>query len=54
MVLVGLVLRPEPYKDNPCVKMKNFRDKWVGSSEGKLEKIFRLIHALAGATSFID
>src|SRR5262249_41761429 len=30
----------------PIVKMKNFRDKWVGSSEGNLEKIFRLIHAL--------
>jgi hypothetical protein len=24
------------------VKLKNFRDKWVGSSEGNLEKIFRL------------
>ena len=30
----------------PVVKLKNFRDKWIGSSEGNLEKIFRLIRAL--------
>jgi hypothetical protein len=30
----------------PVVKLKNFRDKWVGSTEGNLEKIFRLLHAL--------
>ena len=34
--------------------MKNFRDKWVGSSEGKLEKIFRLIRALGRCYVFID
>jgi ATPase family associated with various cellular activities (AAA) len=38
----------------PVVKMKNFRDKWVGSSEGNLEKIFRLIHALGRCYVFID
>jgi SpoVK/Ycf46/Vps4 family AAA+-type ATPase len=38
----------------PVVKMKNFRDKWVGSSEGDLEKIFRLIHALGRCYVFID
>ena len=38
----------------PIVKMKNFRDKWVGSSEGNLEKIFRLIHALGRCYVFID
>jgi hypothetical protein len=38
----------------PVVKMKNFRDKWVGSSEGNLEKIFRLIHALRRCYVFID
>ena len=38
----------------PIVKMKNFRDKWVGSSEGNLEKIFRLIHALGSCYVFID
>lgn len=38
----------------PVVKMENFRDKWVGSSEGNLEKIFRLIHALRRCYVFID
>jgi hypothetical protein len=38
----------------PIVKMRNFRDKWVGSSEGNLEKIFRLIHALGRCYVFID
>jgi hypothetical protein len=38
----------------PIVKMKNFRDRWVGSSEGNLEKIFRLIHALGRCYVFID
>ncbi len=38
----------------PVVKMKNFRDKWVGSTEGNLEKIFRLIHALGRCYVFID
>ncbi len=38
----------------PVVKLKNFRDKWVGSSEGNLEKIFRLIHALGRCIVFID
>jgi len=38
----------------PIVKMKNFRDKWVGSSEGNLEKIFRLVHALGRCYLFID
>ncbi len=38
----------------PCVKLKNFRDRWVGSSEGNLEKIFRLIRALGRCMVFID
>jgi hypothetical protein len=38
----------------PVVKMKNFRDKWVGSSEGNLEKIFRLIKALGRCYVFVD
>jgi len=38
----------------PVVKIKNFRDKWVGSSEGNLEKIFRLLHALGRCIVFID
>ncbi len=38
----------------PVVKLKNFRDKWVGSTEGNLEKIFRLVHALGRCYVFID
>jgi len=38
----------------PVVKLKNFRDKWVGSTEGNLEKIFRLLHALGKCYVFID
>jgi len=38
----------------PVVKMKNFRDKWVGSTEGNLEKIFRLLHALGRCIVFVD
>jgi hypothetical protein len=38
----------------PVVKLKNFRDKWVGSSEGNLERIFRLVHALGRCYLFVD
>lgn len=38
----------------PVVKMKNFRDKWVGSTEGNLEKIFRLLKGLGRCFVFID
>lgn len=38
----------------PVVKMKNFRDKWVGSTEGNLEKIFRLLYALGRCIVFVD
>jgi SpoVK/Ycf46/Vps4 family AAA+-type ATPase len=38
----------------PVVKLKNFRDKWVGSTEGNLEKIFRLLHALGRCYVFVD
>jgi SpoVK/Ycf46/Vps4 family AAA+-type ATPase len=38
----------------PIIKLKNFRDRWVGSSEGNLEKIFRLIRALGRCMVFID
>ena len=36
------------------VKLKNFRDRWVGSSEGNLEKIFRLVRALGRCIVFVD
>ena len=38
----------------PVVRLKNFRDKWVGSTEGNLERIFRLLHALGRCVVFID
>ena len=38
----------------PVVKIRNFRDKWVGSTEGNLEKIFRLLQALRRCYVFID
>ncbi len=38
----------------PVVTLKNFRDKWVGSTEGNLEKIFRLLRALGRCFVFID
>ena len=38
----------------PVVKLKNFRDKWVGSTEGNLERIFRLLQALGRCYVFVD
>lgn len=38
----------------PVVKLRNFRDRWVGSSESNLERIFRLLHALGRCIVFID
>ncbi len=38
----------------PVVKLKNFRDRWVGSTEGNLETIFGLLHALGRCIVFID
>jgi hypothetical protein len=38
----------------PVVKLKNFREKWIGSSEGNLEKLFRLARALGRCIVFVD
>src|SRR6201989_3269402 len=38
----------------PVVRLKNFRDKWVGSTEGNLERIFRLLQALGRCYVFVD
>jgi ATPase family associated with various cellular activities (AAA) len=38
----------------PVLKLKNFRDKWIGSSEGNLERILRLIRALGRCIVFLD
>jgi len=38
----------------PCVELKNIRDKWVGASEGNLEVIFKILHAMGQVIVFID
>lgn len=38
----------------PVVIIKNFRDKWIGSTEANLEKIFRLLKALGRCLVFLD
>jgi hypothetical protein len=38
----------------PCVELKNFRDKWVGATEGNLEKVFSILHALGQVIVFVD
>jgi len=38
----------------PVIKLKNFRDKWVGSTESNLEKIFRILDALGRCIVFVD
>lgn len=38
----------------PCVVLKNFRDKWVGTTESNLEKIFSILHALGEVVVFVD
>jgi transitional endoplasmic reticulum ATPase len=37
-----------------CLKLKNFRDKWVGSTEANLEKVLNLIEALGYVLLIID
>lgn len=38
----------------PFVALKNFREKWVGATEGNLEKIFQILHALGQVVVFVD
>lgn len=38
----------------PVVKLANFRDRWVGSTESNLETIFRLLDALGRCIVFVD
>ncbi|MBN1551745.1 ATP-binding protein [bacterium] len=38
----------------PCVTLKNFREKWVGSTEKNLEKVFHILKALGQVVVFID
>ncbi len=38
----------------PVVEIKNFRDKWVGATEGNLERIFNILRALGQVLVFVD
>ena len=38
----------------PVVEIKNFRDKWVGATEGNLERVFNILHALGQVIVFVD
>jgi len=40
--------------DLTCVKFKNFREKWVGSTEGNLERILTVIKAMGYVLVMID
>jgi SpoVK/Ycf46/Vps4 family AAA+-type ATPase len=37
-----------------CLKLKNFRDKWVGSTEANLEKILNIVKALGSCLIIMD
>jgi AAA+ superfamily predicted ATPase len=38
----------------PVVEIKNFREKWVGATEGNLERIFNILRALGQVVVFVD
>ena len=38
----------------PVVEIKNFRDKWVGSTESNLEKVLELVEALGYVLLILD
>ena len=38
----------------PAIKLKNFRDKWVGSTEANLEKVLQVIEGLGDILVMID
>ncbi len=38
----------------PMVEIKNFREKWVGATEGNLERIFNILKALGQVIVFVD
>ena len=37
-----------------AIKLKNFRSKWVGATEGNLEKILAVVHALGPLVVIVD
>ncbi len=38
----------------PVVELKNFRERWVGATEGNLEKVFTILRALGQVLVFVD
>jgi ATPase family associated with various cellular activities (AAA) len=38
----------------PFVVLKNFRERWVGATEGNLERIFNILRALGQVIVFVD
>lgn len=38
----------------PCLKLQNFRSKYVGETEGNLEKIFKVLRAMGPVAVIID
>ena len=38
----------------PVVEIKNFREKWVGATEGNLERVFNVLRALGRVVVFVD
>ncbi len=37
-----------------CLKLKNFREKWVGSTEGNLEKVLQVVEGLGYVLLIVD
>jgi hypothetical protein len=38
----------------PVVEIKNFRERWVGATEGNLERVFGILRALGQVIVFVD
>jgi hypothetical protein len=38
----------------PVVQLKNFRERWVGATEGNLERVFTILRALGQVVVFVD
>jgi SpoVK/Ycf46/Vps4 family AAA+-type ATPase len=38
----------------PVVQIKNFRERWVGATEGNLERVFTILKALGQVVVFVD
>src|SRR5690606_29107533 len=49
-----LIACPAGAAGPPVARIRNFRDRWIGSTEANLERIFRMLHALGRAVVFVD